>query len=263
MGERESFSDRDGEPKTPIAPRAAEANFLDRVLGDIRGRLRSVVRTQGHTRYKIQHSFHTPHTTLVKTLGVTGGIGSGKTTVCGFLEEKGARVFYADIEAKRLMQEDDTVRAAIVEEFGEESYGTDGSLNRAYLAEQVFGDADRVERLNAIVHPHVFEAFAAAQERATDEGVDLLVHEAALLFEAGGDAHVDVTAAVVAPDADRIAWVTERDDATPEQVRARMEHQLSQDELRRRADYVIENDGSLEDLRQKSVDLYWTVVGSE
>ncbi|PSQ82153.1 MAG: dephospho-CoA kinase, partial [Bacteroidetes bacterium QS_1_63_11] len=74
------------------------------------------------------------------------------------------------------------------------------------------------------------------------------------------DAHVDATVAVVAPDADRIAWVTRRDDATPGQVRARMQHQLPQAELRTRADYVIENDGSLEDLRQKSVELYWTVV---
>lgn len=195
------------------------------------------------------------------TLGVTGGIGSGKTTVCGFLEEKGARVFYADIEAKRLMREDDSVRTAIVEAFGEEAYATDGSLNRAYLAEHVFGDAERLERLNAIVHPRVFEAFERAKERAVEEEVEVLVHEAALLFEAGGDAHVDVTAAVVAPDDDRIEWVVERDDVTPAQVRARMAHQLSQEELRRQADYVIENDGSLEDLRKRSVDLYWTVVG--
>jgi dephospho-CoA kinase len=179
------------------------------------------------------------------------------------LEEKGARVFYADIEAKRLMREDDAVRAAIIEEFGDEAYADEGALNRAYLAEQVFGDTERVERLNAIVHPHVFEAFEAAMARADDEGVELLVHEAALLFEAGGDEHVDVTAAVVAPDEKRIEWVTERDDVTPEQVRARMEHQLPQDELRRRADHVIENDGSLEDLRQQSVDLYWAVVESE
>jgi len=198
----------------------------------------------------------------VIALGVTGGIGSGKTTVCGFLEEKGARVFYADIEAKRLMREDDTVRAAIIDEFGEEAYGDDGSLNRGYLAEQVFGNTERVERLNAIVHPHVFEAFEAAKRRAVDEEVELLVHEAALLFEAGGDKHVDRTVAVVAPKADRIDWVTERDDVTREQVQARMGHQLSQEELRRRADYVIENDGSLGDLHQKSVDLYWTVVGT-
>ena len=197
------------------------------------------------------------------TLGVTGGIGSGKTTVCGFLEEQGARVFYADIEAKRLMQEDPDVRAAIVDAFGEGAYGEDGVLDREYLADRVFGDAEQLERLNSIVHPHVFEAFAAAKERAEKDDLSLLVHEAALLFEAGGDAHVDVTAAVVAPDADRIAWVTERDEVTPEQVQARMQHQLPQDDLRTRADYVIENDGTLEDLRQKSVDLYWTVVEGE
>ena len=195
------------------------------------------------------------------TLGVTGGIGSGKTTVCGFLEEKRARVFYADIEAKRLMQEHASVRAEITETFGDEVYTDDGALNRAVLAEQVFGDADRLERLNAIVHPRVFEAFEGAKERAAEEGVDLLVHEAALLFEAGGDAHVDVTAAVVAPRADRVARVAERDDVAPEKVRARMGHQLPQSELRRRADHVLENDGSLEALRQKSVELYWTVVG--
>jgi len=196
----------------------------------------------------------------VITLGVTGGIGSGKTTVCGFLQEKGARVFYADIEAKRLMQEDASVRAEITEAFGPEAYTDDGTLDRAVLADRVFGDAERLEQLNAIVHPRVFEAFEAAKERAAEEGVDLLVHEAALLFEAGGDAHVDVTAAVVAPDADRVARVAERDDVAPEQVRARMEHQLPQDELRRRADHVIENDGSLDDLRRKSVELYWSVV---
>ena len=197
------------------------------------------------------------------TLGVTGGIGSGKTTVCGFLEEQGARVFYADIEAKRLMQEDPDVRAAIIDAFGEGAYDEEGRLDREYLAGRVFNDAEQLERLNGIVHPHVFEAFEAAKERAAEEDLSLLVHEAALLFEAGGDAHVDVTAAVVAPDADRIAWVTERDDVAPEQVRARMQHQLPQDELRERADHVIENDGTLEDLRRKSVDLYWTVMEGE
>jgi dephospho-CoA kinase len=194
------------------------------------------------------------------SLGVTGGIGSGKTTVCGFLEEQGARVFYADLEAKRLMQEDEAVHDQIVEAFGESAYREDGSLNRVYLADRVFGDRDEVERLNAIVHPAVFRAFASAVERAEAEDVRLLVHEAALLFEAGGDAHVDATCAVVAPDADRIARVTERDDVTEEQVRARMEHQLPQEELRHRADYVIENDGSLDDLRSKTLDLYWEIV---
>ena len=199
----------------------------------------------------------------MRTLGVTGGIGSSKTTVCGFLEEQGARVFYADIEAKRLMREDPDVQAAIVNAFGEAAYDEEGALDRAYLADRAFGDAEQLDRLNAIVHPHVFEAFEAAKARAADAEVSLLVHEAALLFEAGGDEHVDATAAVVAPDADRIDWVTARDDVTPDQVRARMQHQLPQDELRERADYVIENDGSLDDLRRKSVELYWTVVDGE
>jgi dephospho-CoA kinase len=194
------------------------------------------------------------------TLGLTGGIGSGKTTVCGFLEEQGAEVFYADLEARRLMEEDAAVREAVAGAFGTESYTDDGALNREFLADTVFDDEEALSRLNAIVHPRVFEAFDAARERARDEDVALLVHEAALLFEAGGDAHVDVTAAVVAPDEDRIARVAERDGATPEQVRARMQHQLPQDELRERADHVVENDGSLEDLRRRSVDLYWTVL---
>lgn len=196
----------------------------------------------------------------MKTLGVTGGIGSGKTTVCRFLEEQGARVFYADIEAKRLMQEDASLKDAIVEAFGPEAYQDDGSLNRAYLANRVFHDDQQLNRLNSIVHPRVFESFDAAKTQAMEEGEDLLVHEAALLFEAGGEDHVDAVAAVVAPDEDRIAWVADRDDVTPEQVRDRMRHQLPQDELRRRADYVIENDGTLDDLRKKSIELYWTVV---
>lgn len=223
------------------------------------------VRTHLACNHFSDSSFQIPQSTFVtvKTLGVTGGIGSGKTTVCGFLEEKGARVFYADIEAKRLMQEDAGVKDALVDAFGQEAYTEDGSLNRPYLADQVFNDKKQLERLNAIVHPRVFEAFDEAKEQAAEEGIDLLVHEAALIFEAGGDVHLEEVAAVVAPDEDRIAWVTERDDVTPDQVRARMEHQLPQDELRRRADYVIENDGTLDDLRQKSVDLYWTVVGDK
>lgn len=196
----------------------------------------------------------------MKTLGVTGGIGSGKTTVCRFLEEQGARVFYADLEAKRLMQEDPEARAEIEAAFGPESYADDGTLNRAYLAEQAFGDEEKLERLNAIVHPRVFASFEAAKARAREEDIPLLVHEAALIFEAGGDAHVDAVAVVDAPEDARIERVVERDDVTSDAVRARMGHQLPPETLRRRADYVVENDGTLEDLREKTIALYRTVV---
>ncbi|WP_022834680.1 dephospho-CoA kinase [Salisaeta longa] len=194
------------------------------------------------------------------TLGVTGGIGSGKTVFCRFLEAFGARIFYADLEAKRLMQHDEAARAAIVAAFGAESYADDGSLDRAYLADHVFGDAERVATLNGIVHPLVFDAFEEAKTRAAAEDVELLVHEAALLFEAGGDAHVDAVAVVVAPEADRVARVVERDDTTPQAVRARMQHQWPQEKLRARADYVISNDGSLEDLRRRAYTLYQTLT---
>ncbi len=190
------------------------------------------------------------------TLGVTGGIGSGKTTVCGFLSEKGAKVFYADLEARQLMTEHEAVRQEITDAFGPDSYADDGSLNRAYLSDVVFGSPENVDRINAIVHPRVHEAFARAAKQAEADGIELLVHEAALIFESGGDKHLDAVAVVVAPDDDRVARVVDRDDTTAKAVRDRMGHQLPQDELRRRADYVIENDGTLEDLRQKSVELY-------
>lgn len=182
------------------------------------------------------------------TLGVTGGIGSGKTTVCRMLEELGARVFYADIEAKRLMQEDPEVRAEIQAAFGAESYDAEGNLNRTHLAEKVFGSDEDVARINAIVHPRVFEAFEEARQKAQREGVALLVHEAALIFEAGAEKHLDAVAVVDAPEAIRIRRVTARDDVPPEAVRARMGHQLPPEELRRRADYVIDNSGSKRDL---------------
>lgn len=194
-----------------------------------------------------------PH---VRTLGVTGGIGSGKSTVCRLLEALGARVFYADEEAKRLMTEDPALRRAIVEAFGPESYLPDGRLNRAYLAEWVFHDPEALRRLNALVHPRVLEAFEQAREQAAREQVPLLVLEAALLFDSGADRLVDHVLVVDAPEAERIRRVVARDGVTPEQVRARMQHQLPPEELRRRADFVLENTGSLETLRKQVEALY-------
>ena len=196
----------------------------------------------------------------LRTLGVTGGIGSGKTTVCRMLENLGARVFYADLEAKRLMQDDTQTRAALVAAFGPETFDAEGRLDRARLAARVFGDEDELARLNGIVHPRVFRAFGAARAQAASDGVRLLVKEAALIFEVGGERHLDAVAVVAAPLDARIARVQTRDQSTPEQIKARMRHQLPQDELRRRADYVIENDGDLERLRRQVERLYATVT---
>ena len=197
---------------------------------------------------------------MTKTLGVTGGIGSGKTAVCRLFEDRNARVFYADVEAKKLMEEDPEARAEIVAVFGPESYDADGRLDRAYLAAKVFGDQENVARINAIVHPRVFAAFERARAQAERDGVALLVHEAALIFEAGGDKHLDAVAVVDTPEEARIRRVVARDGVAPEQVRARMGHQLSPDELRRRADFVIDNTGSLDDLREQVERVYHAVM---
>lgn len=196
----------------------------------------------------------------MKTLGVTGGIGSGKTTACRILEAMGARVFYADQVAKQLMADDPEARAEIVAAFGPESYDASGALDRAYLARHVFADAANVARINAIVHPRVGAAFARARQQAERDGIPLLVEEAALLFESGADRHLDAVAVVDAPPAERIRRVTARDAVSAEQVRARMRHQLAPAELRRRADYVIENTGSPDDLQRQVEALYRQLV---
>lgn len=178
----------------------------------------------------------------MKTLGVTGGIGSGKTTVCGIFKELGAWIFSADDEAKRLMLEAD-VRREIIDAFGTESYDSEGNLNRKYLAETVFHDDDAIRRINGIVHPRVFQSFERMRTKAEDEGAPLLVHEAAILYESGGDKHVDAIAVVDAPEEVRIRRVMERDGSTEAAVRARIENQWPAEELRTRADFVIQNDG--------------------
>lgn len=172
------------------------------------------------------------------------------------LDELGARVFYADVVAKDIMQNDADARALIRDTFGPTSYNEHGTLNRSYLAAQVFTDPDKLEKLNAIVHPLVFDAFADFKDDAQADDVDLLVHEAALLFEAGGDAHVDYVAVVTAPDDLRIQRVVERDDTTERAVRDRMQHQLPQDEIRERADFVLTNDADKEALHAQVRRLY-------
>lgn len=205
-------------------------------------------------RYVCEFSF--PHSPTMTSLGVTGGIGSGKSAACRIFEDLGARVVYADQVAKRLMHEDPALREQITDAFGPESYGADGHLNRAYLAQRVFGDEAEVQRLNALVHPRVRQEMLRLIGEAEHEGLPLLVYEAALIFEAGADAHLDAVAVVDAPLEVRIARVMERDAVPREAVLARMRHQFPPEELRRRADYVLDNGGDLAHLRTQVEALY-------
>lgn len=170
-------------------------------------------------------------------VGITGGIGSGKSTVCRLFEQNGIAVYDSDARAKALMAESATLREQLVAAFGAECYNEQG-LDRAYLAGRVFGDEVELRRLNGIVHPAVkddFRRWADAQRGA------YVVLESAILFESGFDAEVDTTLAVMAPMEERLRRTAERDGTDMEAIKRRMEHQLSDDELHARAARTIVN----------------------
>lgn len=171
-------------------------------------------------------------------VGVTGGIGSGKTTLCRLFARRGAAVYDSDSEAKRLMEQDGALRAGIVAEFGPEAYA-DGKPDRRYLARIVFNDPERLKRLDALVHPAVradFERWCAS--RHDDEYVIL---ECALLFDAGFDEAVDRTVAVLAPRELRLERTCRRDGADRDEVLRRMAVQTDDEQLHRLADITVVN----------------------
>ncbi|MBR5595595.1 MAG: dephospho-CoA kinase [Alistipes sp.] len=170
-------------------------------------------------------------------VGITGGIGSGKSTVCRMLAERGVAHYEADSRAKELMSSLEALRKALIENFGAETFTAEG-LNRAYLAERVFNDAAQLRLLNSIVHPAVladFEAWAEAQEGT------YVIFESAILFEAGLEDRVDAVVAVMAPEAVRVERVMKRDGSSKEQVEARIKNQMSDDERSDKAKYSIVN----------------------
>ena len=170
-------------------------------------------------------------------VGITGGIGSGKSTVCDMLSGYGIAVYVADDRAKELMTESEQLRSALVAAFGEATYDG-GKLNRAYLAESVFSNTEALARLNAIVHPAVMADFDRWAEEQEGEYVVL---ESAILFEAGLDDRVDTTVAVMATKDIRMQRAMQRDGATREQIERRMDNQLSDDRRCTLSKYAIVN----------------------
>lgn len=171
-------------------------------------------------------------------VGLTGGIGSGKSTVSELFRGYGIAVYDTDSRAKYLMSHSESLRAELVAHFGEECYTTFGELNRGWLASRVFSSKEQLERLNAIVHPAVIEDFLSWAE---EQRGDYVVVESAILFESGIDHVVDRIVAVTAPEVLRLERAMERDGASREQIAGRMRNQMSDDERNRRADYTITN----------------------
>lgn len=172
-------------------------------------------------------------------IGITGGIGSGKTFICRLFEALGIPVYNADEEAKKLMNTDVRIKEKLIAQFGAATY-KDGLLDRAFLASMVFSDKDKLELLNSIVHPIVIQEAKDWAERQTTR---YSVKEAALLFESGSYKELDYTILVTAPMDIRIQRVIKRDGATEQQVRERINKQMSDEEKLQLADFVIVNDG--------------------
>ncbi|WP_313511780.1 dephospho-CoA kinase [Sphingobacterium sp.] len=172
-------------------------------------------------------------------IGITGGIGVGKSVVTKIFKVLGIPTYDADREAKDIMVKNDAVRQSLMETFGKDVYFEDGSLNREWLGKRVFSDAEELKKLNAIVHPAVIkdgEDWAAAQTSIYS------VKEAALLFESGSYKALDFTILVVSPLELRIERVMQRDKVDREEVLRRINKQMPEEEKEKLSDCIVYND---------------------
>ncbi|MFA6468954.1 MAG: dephospho-CoA kinase [Bacteroidota bacterium] len=181
-------------------------------------------------------------------IGITGGIGSGKSTVCSLFSEKGLPVFAADSVAREVSET--TALPEIIREFGMGIVDASNRLDRKKLASIVFQDEQQLLKLNSLIHPKVFEVFRQWKQQNFD-GKKFALVEAALMFESGMFEMMDYVLAVVADEQIRIDRVIARDGSSAEQVTGRMKHQLSNEVMLELSDFQIQNNGTLKDLETK------------
>lgn len=173
----------------------------------------------------------------MKVIGLTGGIGSGKTTVAGFFKELGVPVYIADDAGKNLMATSTEVKTSIIELLGPLAY--EGSEpNRKFIASKVFGDPLKLEALNRIIHPAVANDF---DQWKIKQNAPYIIYEAAILFESGGYKKCDAVILVTAPLEKRFDRLQERDQSSVEEIEARMHHQWSDEQKRKLANFEIIN----------------------
>ena len=175
---------------------------------------------------------------MVLRLGLTGGIGSGKSTVAQIFEVLGIPVYYADIAAKKIMNDDQGLRSAITSIFGEKAY-SDNILDRKYISSIVFSDPAKLQQLNALVHPATKKDGEAWMQRQTSP---YAIHEAALIFEAKVSDRLDLVIGVSSPIELRIKRAMERDKVSREEVLKRMDQQLNEEVKMSKCDFLLLND---------------------
>ncbi len=173
-----------------------------------------------------------------KIIGLTGGIGSGKTTVAKMFQDLGVPVYIADEEAKKLNDTSKTIIKGLKKLLGGTIYSADGKLNRKKMASMIFNDAELLAKVNNLIHPEVakhFEKWTALQT------VPYVLKEAAILFESGSHKNCDKVILVTAPEEIRIKRVMNRDKVSREEVLSRMKNQWSEEKKRKLSDFIIEN----------------------
>ncbi|MDH1882003.1 dephospho-CoA kinase [Empedobacter sp. GD03797] len=179
--------------------------------------------------------------------GITGGIGSGKSTAAKFFEELGIPVYNSDTRAKTIQNENSEVKVKIIAAFGEEAYNENG-LNKPFISKQVFQNNEKLKLLNSIVHPAVFQDF---EDWKKAQKSDIVMKEAAILIESGSYKDCDVVISVVADIETRIARTIERDGLSREEIRARINNQISDEERIAKSDFIIDNNGDLAHLKNE------------
>lgn len=195
---------------------------------------------------------------MTKIIGLTGGIGSGKSTVLKMFQKYGATAFIADEEAKKLMNFDEDLRREIKKLLGEKSY-KNNRINKKFIAEQIFNDSEKIEKLNGLVHPKVKETFLLFAKEVTTK---LLVYEAAILFESGSDVYCDFVVTVIADKEKRIQRVMKRDNVSRKSVLSRMKNQLSDTDKIKKSDFVIYNN-ELEDTESQVKEIVKKISNGE
>jgi dephospho-CoA kinase len=176
-------------------------------------------------------------------IGLTGGIGSGKTVVADIFRQLGMPVYEADAEARILTENNKEIKSELKKKFGSEIFLKDDSLDRKKLAALVFSDAEKLSQLNSIVHPYVKEHFNSWLQQ--HNGNKYIIKEAAILFESGSDEGLDKIICVTAPEKIRIQRVVDRDNTTEEKVQRIMKNQMTEEERTKRSDYIITNDNMI------------------
>jgi dephospho-CoA kinase len=171
-------------------------------------------------------------------VGLTGGIGSGKSTVASIFEVLSIPVYYADKSAQKLMNEDETIISSIIAAFGKESY-KEGYLNKDYISEIIFNNKEKRQLMNSIVHP---ATIAAAHKWMSKQSSPYVIKEAALIFESHSEKELDYVIGVKASEENRISRVMERDYISKQEVQSRINGQMNEEEKMNKCDFIITND---------------------